>query len=207
MNWKDKMTFYGNTERLALIIILCVPLTARGQTPTQTTEAQASAAALLIRSPTARAVVTGAGEGSFHADIDDDGDIDGSYFGIAVHQFKHGRQSWIGGHFVCAMWGKTDVLNLPLMAVEGVVVSATTDPKKRVVTFHGVGTVDLGSGPSGFYNDVPFDVRVVEGGPGIGSIQLTVIGAFDGVPGDTKVGNNNYDLPVEKVMSGHILVH
>lgn len=162
-----------------------------------------------FRGARGRAIVTGAGEGSFHADIDDDGDIDGSYFGVAVHRFRHGRRSWVEGHFVCAMWGKTDVLGLPLMAVEGVVTSATRDEdgKKRVVTFEGVGTVDLGTRPDGFFTDVPFVVRILEGGPGVGSIELTVIGAFDGVAGDTEPGNGNYDLPVEKVLSGHILIH
>jgi hypothetical protein len=153
-----------------------------------------------------RAIVTGAGEGTFDADIDGDGDIDGSYFGVAVHRVDHGRRSSVEGHFVCAMWGKTDVLGLPLMAVEGVVSSATMDLEKPIVTLRGVGTVDLGTGPSGFFTNVPFQVRIREGGPGIGSIKLTVIGTFDGVPGDTEPGNGNYDLPVEKVFSGHIRI-
>jgi hypothetical protein len=36
---------------------------------------------------------------------------------------------------------------------------------------------------------------------------LTVIGAFDGVPGDTIPGNGNYDLPVETVATGQIRIH
>jgi hypothetical protein len=35
-------------------------------------------------------------------------------------------------------------------------------------------------------------------------MQLTVIGAFDKVPGDTIPGNNNYDLPAETVATGQI---
>ena len=54
---------------------------------------------------------------------------------------------------------------------------------------------------------MPFTVRVTAGGPGVGTLQLTVIGAFDGVPGDTKPGNGNYDLPVETVRSGQIKIH
>ena len=154
----------------------------------------------------ARAIVTGGGEGSFHSDIDGDGDIDGSYFGVAVHELGNGKNSSIDGHFVCAMWGKTDVLGLPLMAVEGKVTRAVIE-SKDVVTLRGIGTVDLGSGPSGFFENVSFEVRVTGGGVGLGSIKLTVFGAFDGVPGDTIPGNGNYDLPPELVVSGHILVH
>jgi len=42
------------------------------------------------------------------------------------------------------------------------------------------------------------------GGPGVGKMQLTVVGAFDGVPGDMTPGNGNYDLPVETVATGQI---
>jgi len=41
----------------------------------------------------------------------------------------------------------------------------------------------------------------------VGRRQLTVIGAFDGVPGDTIPGNSNYDLPVEWVADGQISIH
>jgi hypothetical protein len=41
----------------------------------------------------------------------------------------------------------------------------------------------------------------------VGRMQLTVIGAFDGVPGDTIPGNGNYDLPVETVATGQIKIH
>ena len=93
------------------------------------------------------------------------------------------------------------------MAVEGKVTKAVIESRKDVVTLRGIGTVDLGSGPSGFFENVSFEVRVTGGGVGLGSIQLTVFGAFDGVPGDTIPGNGNYDLAPELVVSGHILVH
>ena len=64
--------------------------------------------------------------------------------------------------------------------------------------------MNLGNGT--IFNGVPYAVTVHEGGPGTGTLQLTVIGAFDGVPGDTIVGNGNYDLPPEIVRSGHITV-
>ena len=49
-------------------------------------------------------------------------------------------------------------------------------------------------------------MTVTSGGPGRGTLQLTVIGAFDGIPGDTIPGNGNYDLPVERVSSGQITI-
>jgi hypothetical protein len=53
---------------------------------------------------------------------------------------------------------------------------------------------------------VQFSVRLTAGGPGVGGLQLTVLGAFDGVPGDVAPGNGNYDLPAETVASGGIRV-
>ena len=69
-------------------------------------------------------------------------------------------------------------------------------------TFTGVGAVHLGNGQ--IFRGMPFQVSAWPGGPGVGTMQLTVIGAFDGVPGDTTPGNGNYDLPNETVRSGQI---
>src|SRR2546429_8691458 len=162
--------------------------------------------------------VTGGGQGTFadghidpwdlgnprvDGDLDGDGDIDGSYFGIGIAI----KGDSVDGHFVCGMWGNTDILGLPLMAVEGRISSANINVKRQSITFSGVGTVDLGKGAGGFFKDIPFTVTVTSGGPGRGTLQLTVIGAFDGTPGDTIPGNGNYDLPVERVSSGQITIH
>jgi hypothetical protein len=40
--------------------------------------------------------------------------------------------------------------------------------------------------------------------PLVGRLQLTVMGVFDGVPGDTIPGNNSYDLPEEWVATGQL---
>ena len=165
-----------------------------------------------LEADNARILVTGGGQGTFGSDLDRDGSIDGSYFGIGIARAERGDDDnekgdaapSSGGHFVCAMWGNTHILGLPLMAVEGQVNSESVRWTKRKVTFRGVGTVDLGTGPAGFFTNVPFEVTVTPGGPGVGTLKLTVIGAFDGVPGDTIPGNGNYDLPVETVSSGYI---
>lgn len=142
--------------------------------------------------------VTGGGTGTFGADLDGDGDVDGSQFGMEVLV----RGSMVQGRFTCLMAGRSDFLGLHLMAVEGNVLTASINANGA--TFAGVATVNLANGV--IFRDVPFEVTVIAGGPGVGTLQLTVIGAFDGVPGDTVIGNGNYDLPVETVESGEIRI-
>jgi hypothetical protein len=146
-------------------------------------------------------VVNGGGQGTFGTDLDDDGDIDGSHFGMKISIFGNGSAK---GHFECNMAGNADILGLPLMAVEGKVTNGSANADESA-TFSGIATVNLGNGV--IFRDVPFNVTVTAGGPGVGTLTLTVIGAFDGVPGDTIVGNGNYDLPTETVASGQIKIH
>jgi hypothetical protein len=145
------------------------------------------------------AIVTGGGTGTFNADLDGDGDIDGSHFGFAVIQNSQGV---VLGHFMCQMAGNKDFLGLKLMLVEGDVSSAVFAGS---VTFNGAGNVNLADGT--VFTNVPFTVTVTAGGPGVGTLQLTVIGLFDGAPGDTIPGDNNYSLPVETVETGLISIN
>lgn len=146
-------------------------------------------------------IVTGGGTGTFNADADGDGDIEGSHFGFAVIK---GAGASARGHFLCQMAGNADFLGLKLMLVEGRVASASLNADGSV-TFSGKGSVNLANGTK--FLGIPFVVNVTAGGPGVGTLQLTVIGAFDGVPGDTIPGNGNYDLPPELVSSGQISMH
>jgi hypothetical protein len=149
----------------------------------------------------AQPMVTGGGTGTFNADLDGDGDIDGSHFGFAVIK---GPGTSARGHFMCQMAGNADFLGLKLMQVEGRVSSASfTDAGQ--VTFSGIGSVNLANGT--VFRGIAFQVSVTPGGPGEGTMQLTVFGAFDGVPGDTAPGDGNYSLPVETVVTGLITVH
>jgi hypothetical protein len=145
--------------------------------------------------------VTGGGTGTFGSDLDGDEDIDGSQFGIGVTIRADGSAQ---GHFLCLMAGRSDILGLSLMAVQGQVTEGS-DNADGSVTFSGSGTVNLGNGQ--IFAGVPFTVTVTAGDPDVGTLQLTVIGAFDGVPGDTLTGNGNYDLPIETVRSGRIEIH
>src|SRR3970282_1538046 len=72
--------------------------------------------------------VTGGGTGTFGADLDGDGDIDGSQFGMGVVIHPDGSAQ---GHFECLMAGRSDILGLPLMGVGAKVTegSITLDGK------------------------------------------------------------------------------
>lgn len=145
-------------------------------------------------------LVNGGSEGTFGRDLDGDKDIDGSYFGMNVAIYRNHSAK---GHFRCSMIGKWDILNLPEMTVMGPVNEGSIEADGSAI-FQGVGSVNLGNGV--IYEGVPFVVRVTSGGPGVGTLTLTVIGAFDGTAGDTNVGNGNYDLPPETVFKGQISI-
>jgi len=95
-----------------------------------------------------------------------------------------------------------DFLGLNLMLVDGQVSSGSF--ASTSATFSG--TADVNFEPGGVFANIPFTVTVTAGGPGAGTLQLTLIGVFDGVPGDTIPGDNNYSLPVETVLSGLISI-
>jgi hypothetical protein len=159
-----------------------------------------SALCVPIATADAPVVVSGGGTGTFAADLDDDGDVDGSHFGFGV-SFRGGAPR---GHFMCQMAGNADILGLPLMAVEGIVSGGSASPGTGMATLTGHATVNLAQGVK--FTNVPYEVQLSSGGPGVGQMKLTVIGAFDGVPGDTVPGNGNYDLPVESVATGRISI-
>ena len=155
--------------------------------------------------PPAHAVsVTGGGTTTFGADLDGDGDIDGSHFGFAAVIAGDGSAQ---GHFTCLMAGNADFLGLRLMAVQGPVTSGALDGR----SFSGRATVKVlnafGPGVQSIFRDIRFAVAVTPGGPGVATLQLTVFGVFDGVPGDVTPGNGNYDLARETLTTGQIKIH
>lgn len=143
--------------------------------------------------------VNGGGNGTFNADLDGDGEIDGTHFGFSVVLTP---KDVVNGHFTCQMAGNMDFLGLKLMLVDGQVSSAFFAPTS--VTFSG--TADVNFEPGGVFENIPFTVTVTAGGPGVGTLQLTLIGVFDGVTGDTLPGDNNYSLPVETALTGNITI-
>lgn len=157
---------------------------------------------LLPASASAAGVTTviGGGTGSFGADLDGDGNVDGSQFGLAVTIPGGGAAT---GQFLCLMAGRSQILGLSVMSVQGVVTGGAFNADGSA-TFTGVAAVNLGNGQ--IFRGLAFAVTAWAGAPGLGMMQLSVIGAFDGVPGDTDIGNGNYDLPVETVSSGRIMM-
>ena len=155
--------------------------------------------------PPAQAVrVTGGGTTTFGADLDGDGDIDGSHFGFAAVIAGDGSAH---GDFTCLMAGNANFLGLRLMAVQGPVTSGAPDGR----SFSGTATVKVlnafGPGVQSIFRDIPFAVVVTPGGPGVATLQLTVFGVFDGVAGDVAPGNGSYDLARETLTTGQITIH
>jgi len=154
--------------------------------------------------PSAHSVqVTGGGTTTFGADLDGDGDVDGSHFGFTAVIADDGSAQ---GHFTCLMAGNANFLGLHVMAVQGPVTSGALDGR----SFRGTATVKVlnafGPGVQSIFRDIPFVVAVTPGGPGVATLQLTVLGVFDGVPGDVATGNGNYDLARETLTTGQITI-
>src|SRR5437762_10561384 len=147
--------------------------------------------------------VTGGGTATFGADLDGDGDIDGSHFGFAAVIAGDGSAQ---GDFTCLMAGNANFLGLRLMAVQGPVTSGAPDGR----SFSGTATVKVlnafGPGVQSTFRDIPFAAVVTPGRPGIATLQLTVFGVFDGVAGDVAPGNHNYDLARETLTTGQITI-
>ncbi|PYP09240.1 MAG: hypothetical protein DMD59_09600 [Gemmatimonadetes bacterium] len=147
--------------------------------------------------------VTGGGTTTFGADLDGDGDVDGSHFGFSAVIASDGSAQ---GHFTCLMAGNADFLGLHVMAVQGPVTNGALDGH----SFSGTATVKVlnafGPGVESIFRDIPFVVTVTPGGPGVATLQLTVLGVFDGVPGDVATGNGNYDLARETLTTGQIAI-
>jgi hypothetical protein len=120
------------------------------------------------------------------------GTVDGvtpfSQFGFQVSKTADGD---VRGHFNCLMAGSSRFPPFTLMAVRGQVTSLSVSG--NTATFEGAGmlqTGNLGKSPA------TFRVVVTEGGPGVGTLQLT---AFTTPLGEVV-------LPTEDVLAGYIAV-
>ena len=128
-------------------------------------------------------VVSGGGTGTF------DGVHPGSQFGMGIVF----RGATVRGHFNCVMAGRSAFAGLRLMKVDGQVTAGSASAATGAATFSGVGTLHMNNGKS----QVSFTVKVTRGGPGAGTLQLTVNGPPVGL----------FPLPVEHVATGQISVH
>jgi hypothetical protein len=131
--------------------------------------------------------VTGGGRGTV------DGVNPFSQFGFGVSISPGGSAQ---GHFNCLMAGSAAFPGFePLMKVDGD-VSGTASLGAGTAEFSGSGTLNLG--PAGKFPAV-FQVDVREGGPGAGTLTLTVL--------SPRLGPAPVTLPIETVMHGGIAIH
>lgn len=128
-------------------------------------------------------VVNGGGRG-----ITTDGTHPFSQFGFNVTRSADGS---VQGHFNCLMAGSSQFPGFTLMAVRGQVTSAAIGA--NTATFDGVG---MFLAPGVFDKSAAtFHVEVTAGGPGVGTLHLTLLTPMV------------FDLPVEQVLNGQISIH
>ncbi len=142
------------------------------------------AAVILVTAPVQAAApdtVNGGGRGTV------DGVTPFSQFGFQVSRHADGS---VTGQFNCLMAGASEFPGFDLRAVRGRVTDVTFAGDE--VTFEGTGMFQTGNqGKSA----ATFRVVVTEGGPGEGTLQLTLLTPFEFV------------LPTESVLDGRIDVN
>jgi hypothetical protein len=120
------------------------------------------------------------------------GTVDGvrafSDFGFSLTRSSGGA---VEGHFNCLMAGSSQFPGFTLMAVRGQVTQATMGASSA--SFDGVG---MFLAPGVFDKSAAtFHVEVTAGGPGVGTLHLTLLTPMF------------FDLPVEHVLHGQISIH
>lgn len=122
--------------------------------------------------------VNGGGHGTL------DGQTAFSQFGLQVSLDADGK---VNGHFNCLMAGVSEFPGFDLMAVRGQVTEAEFEGD--TASFSGSGmfqTGNQGKAPA------TFRVVVTQGGPGVGTLRLTLVTPFE------------FALPTEYVLNGAI---
>ena len=144
--------------------------------------AAALLAAVVMIAPTAGATTSVAVNGGGRGTVD--GVAPFSQFGFDVTRHADGS---VTGHFNCVMAGASEFPGFDLMAVRGQVTDAVFTP--GAVTFDGAGMFQTGNlGKS----SATFQVTVTEGGPGVGTLQLTLLTPMVSA------------MPTEHVLNGQI---
>jgi hypothetical protein len=141
--------------------------------------------AALWLAPPALAAGPSIANGGGHGTVD--GTTPFSQFGFAVTKSADGS---VNGSFNCLMAGVSQFPGFTLMAVRGQVTSAVISD--GAASFDGVGmfqTGNQGKLPATFHADV------TAGGPGIGTLRLTLLTPFF------------FPLPNEHVLNGQITIH
>src|ERR671930_1819912 len=118
------------------------------------------------------------------------GTVDGvhpfSQFGFGVTRSADGA---VHGQFNCLMAGASRFPGFTLMAVRGRVTDATISA--GAASFDGTGMFQTGNQGK---SPATFHVEVTAGGPGVGTLHLTLLTPF------------LFDLPTERVLNGRISI-
>jgi hypothetical protein len=142
------------------------------------------AAALAFASPSLAAgpsVANGGGHGTR------EGTTSFSQFGFGV---SRGADGSVQGSFNCLMAGVSQFPGFTLMAVRGQVTNAIIGA--AAASFDGVGMFQTGNQGE---SPATFHAEVTAGGPGVGTLQLTLLTPFI------------FPLPTEHVLTGQITIH
>jgi hypothetical protein len=119
------------------------------------------------------------------------GTVDGvtpfSQFGFEI---ARGPDGSVRGSFNCLMAGASRLPGFTLMAVRGQISAATIS--ETTATFDGAGMFQTGNQGK---SPATFHAVVTEGGPGVGTLQLTLLTPFF------------FPLPTERVWDGQIRIH
>jgi hypothetical protein len=119
------------------------------------------------------------------------GTVDGvtpfSQFGFGIAREPDGS---VQGSFNCLMAGASQFPGFTLMAVRGQITAATIS--ETTATFDGTGMFQTGNQGK---SPATFHVVVTEGGPGVGTLQLTLLTPMF------------FPLPTERVFDGQIRIH
>lgn len=126
-------------------------------------------------------VVNGGGRGTIN------GTNPFSQFGFGVTRSADGS---VQGSFNCLMAGASEFPGFDLMAVRGQVTSVVISG--NTATLEGSGMFQTGNQGK---QPATFRGVVTEGGPGVGTLQLTLLTPFV------------FILPTETVLNGHITIH
>jgi murein DD-endopeptidase MepM/ murein hydrolase activator NlpD len=107
------------------------------------------------------------------------------------------------GPFECAYSDDAIALGIPFVSVHGTVTAFASESETEATLS---GTATLGLPDGGSLEDVAFEADTVEGGVDAGQLTISIPDLFDGEPGDTSVGDGDYEQWPQTLTEGDISV-
>jgi hypothetical protein len=138
-----------------------------------------------VLTPSALAAGPSVANGGGHGTVD--GTTPFSQFGFSVTKSDDGS---VQGSFNCLMAGVSEFPGFTLMAVRGQVTNAVIGAGSA--SFDGTGMFQTGNQGK---SPATYHAEVTAGGPGVGTLQLTLLTPFF------------FPLPTEHVLDGQITIH